>query len=135
MKLPVKSHAAICGLSFAFCFCNLLARIKVRLLYWSLLGAQLLSLLGAQPLDMSLLGLCWHNKTLLPAELPQCPVSQLELLQQEEHRCFKTTSSIKIPIAAKSLEGKDVNIGKTQAKKYKTVRQLGVKSKRNAVYA
>jgi hypothetical protein len=48
----MESHAAICGLSFAFCFCNLLARVyKVDPF-----------VLGAQPLDMSLLGLCWHNK-------------------------------------------------------------------------
>jgi hypothetical protein len=26
---------------------------------------------------MSPLGLCWHNKMLLPANLPQCPISQL----------------------------------------------------------
>jgi hypothetical protein len=38
-----------------------------------------LFVLGAQPLDMSPLGLCWHNKMLLPAKLPQCPVSQLEI--------------------------------------------------------
>jgi hypothetical protein len=57
----MKSHAAICGLSFAFCFCNLLARVyKVSL-------------------DTSSLGLCWHNKMLLPAKLPQCPISQLEI--------------------------------------------------------
>jgi hypothetical protein len=28
-------------------------------------------------LDISLLGLCWHNKTLLPAKLPQCLISWL----------------------------------------------------------
>jgi hypothetical protein len=27
---------------------------------------------------MSPLGLCWHNKMLLPDKLPQCPISQLE---------------------------------------------------------
>jgi hypothetical protein len=35
--------------------------------------------LGAQSLDMSLLSLCQHNKMFLPAKLPQCPVSQLEI--------------------------------------------------------
>jgi hypothetical protein len=30
-------------------------------------------------LDTSLLGLCQHNKMLLPAKLPQCPISQLEI--------------------------------------------------------
>jgi hypothetical protein len=38
-----------------------------------------LFVLGARPLDTSLLGLCQHNKTLLPPKLPQCPVSQLEI--------------------------------------------------------
>jgi hypothetical protein len=33
--------------------------------------------LRAQSLDMSLLSLCWHNKTLLPAKLPQSLGSQL----------------------------------------------------------
>jgi hypothetical protein len=28
---------------------------------------------------MSPLGLCWHNKSLLPATLPQYPMSQLEI--------------------------------------------------------
>jgi hypothetical protein len=65
----MKSQAAIRGLSFAFCFCNLLARVyKVRPF-----------VLGAQPLDTSPLGLCWHNKTLLSAKLPQCPESQLKI--------------------------------------------------------
>jgi hypothetical protein len=64
----MKSHAAVCRLSFVFCFCNQLARVyKVR------------PLLRAHPLDMSLLSLCWQNKTLLPAKLPQCPISQLEI--------------------------------------------------------
>jgi hypothetical protein len=36
-------------------------------------------ILGAQPLDMSPLSLCQHNKALLPAKLPQCPLSQLEI--------------------------------------------------------
>jgi hypothetical protein len=34
--------------------------------------------LWAQTLEMSLLSLCWHNKALLPAKLPQHPVCQLE---------------------------------------------------------
>jgi hypothetical protein len=38
-----------------------------------------LFVLGAQPLEMSSLSLCQHNKTLLPAKLPQCPISQLEI--------------------------------------------------------
>jgi hypothetical protein len=33
--------------------------------------------LGAPPLDTSPLSLRWHKKTLLPAKLPQCLVSQL----------------------------------------------------------
>jgi hypothetical protein len=33
--------------------------------------------LGAQPLDMSLLSLCWYNKMLLPANCLKSPVSQL----------------------------------------------------------
>jgi hypothetical protein len=33
--------------------------------------------LGAQPLDMHPLSLCWHNKTLLPANCLKSPVSQL----------------------------------------------------------
>jgi hypothetical protein len=39
--------------------------------------------LGAQPLDMSLLSLCQNNKTLLPAELPQCPVSLFLSIRQQ----------------------------------------------------
>jgi hypothetical protein len=35
--------------------------------------------LGDQHLDTSPLGLCRHNKMLLPAKLPQCPISQLEI--------------------------------------------------------
>jgi hypothetical protein len=38
-----------------------------------------LFVLGAQPLDTSPLSLYWHNKTLFPAKLPQCSVSQLEI--------------------------------------------------------
>jgi hypothetical protein len=30
-------------------------------------------------LDTSPLSLCWHNKTLLPAKLPQCPVSLFKI--------------------------------------------------------
>jgi hypothetical protein len=37
-----------------------------------------LFVLRAQPLDTSPLSLCWHNKTLLPAKLPQYPMSQIE---------------------------------------------------------
>jgi hypothetical protein len=33
--------------------------------------------LGAQPLYTSLLSLCWHNKTLLPANCLKSPISQL----------------------------------------------------------
>jgi hypothetical protein len=38
--------------------------------------------LGAQPVDMSSLGLCQYNKhkMLLSVKLPQCPLSQLEIL-------------------------------------------------------
>jgi hypothetical protein len=56
---------------------------------WALLFASVTCLQGyirwdpfvlkAQPLDMSPLSLCWHNKTLIPAKLPQCPISQLEI--------------------------------------------------------
>jgi hypothetical protein len=63
----MESHAAIHGLSFAFHFCNLFAR--------GYKGDPFV--LRPQPLDTSPLGLCWPNKMLLPANLPQCPVSQL----------------------------------------------------------
>jgi hypothetical protein len=64
MKEPMKSHAAICGLSFAFYFCNCLQG-SIR---WEPFA------LKAQPLDTSPLRLCPHSKMLLPAKLPQCPV-------------------------------------------------------------
>jgi hypothetical protein len=35
--------------------------------------------LRAQPLDTSPLCLFQHNKTLLPAKLPRCPITQLEI--------------------------------------------------------
>jgi hypothetical protein len=66
----MKSYAATSRLSFAFCFCNLLTGYNIR---WDLF------ILRAQPLDMSPLGLCWHNNMLFPAKLPQCPVSQFEI--------------------------------------------------------
>jgi hypothetical protein len=56
---------------------------------WALLSASVTCLQGyvrwdpfvlrAQPLDTSPLSLGQHNKMLLPAKLPQCPVSQLEI--------------------------------------------------------
>jgi hypothetical protein len=67
IKYLIKLNIAIYGLDLAFCFCNLLARVyKVTLPLFSGLS-----------LDMSLLSLCWHNKTLLPANCLKSPVSQL----------------------------------------------------------
>jgi hypothetical protein len=40
-----------------------------------------LFVLGAQPLDTSLLSLCQHNEMLLPANLPQCPYLTLRFPQ------------------------------------------------------
>jgi hypothetical protein len=55
------------GLDLAFSFCNLLARVYKAIP------------LCSQPLDISLLSLCQHNKMLLPAELSQGPISQIKI--------------------------------------------------------
>jgi hypothetical protein len=65
----MKSHAAICGLSFTLFFCNLLGRLyKVRPLCSqnSAFGHESTEYVVAQ-------------KKVASDKLPQCPISQLEI--------------------------------------------------------
>jgi hypothetical protein len=65
----MKSHAATVGWPLLFA--------SVTCLQWYIRWD--LFVLRTQPLDRSPLGLWWHNKTLVPAKLPQYSVTVLEI--------------------------------------------------------